>query len=160
MVKSKKVVRSHNKKSNKSSAKKTSKVDEKLNEILNLENKLLVAEKNLEKKEDKELEFEKREESDLEKLEKIEKEIKEEIGEHPLAKITYKDVVKGLVGSFVGLAIHYTFVYGVKVSEELTMTRATLLFPLTFLVGLLFIYATGFRKVKDKELLWFMPIRL
>jgi uncharacterized membrane protein len=135
-------------------------INKKLDKILSVENKLLMVEKDLEKKEDKELAFESKEESDLEKLERIEKEIKNEIGEHPLAKITYKDVVKGLVGSFVGLAIHYTFVYGVKVSEELTMTRATLLFPLTFLVGLLFIYATGFRKVKDKELLWFMPIRL
>ena len=135
-------------------------IDNKLDKILSMENKLMSVEKELEHKEDKELAFEKREESDLEKLERIEQEIKNDIGEHPLAKITYKDVVKGLVGSFIGLAIHYTFVYGVKISEELTMTRATLLFPLTFIVGLLFIYTTGFRKVKDKELLWFMPIRL
>jgi len=135
-------------------------INDKLDKILSMENKLLDVEKSIDEKETKELALEKREESDLEKLERIEQEIKSEIGEHPLAKITYKDVIKGLVGAFVGLAIHYTFVYGVKISEELTMSRATMLFPLTFIIGLMFIYATGFRKVKDKELLWFMPIRL
>ncbi|MGV8171498.1 MAG: hypothetical protein ACP5OA_02270, partial [Candidatus Woesearchaeota archaeon] len=99
-------------------------------------------------------------ESDIEKLEKIEKEIKTKIEEHPLAKVTFKDLTKGMIGAFIGLAIHYTFVYGVKVSEGLTMTRATIMFPLAFFVGLLFIYATGFRKVDDRRLLVYMPIRM
>ena len=101
-----------------------------------------------------------REDSDLQKIEQMESEIKQEVGEHPLAQVSLKDVFKGLIGSFIGLAIHYTFVYGVEISQNLTLLRATLLFPLTFVVGLLFIYATGFRKVKDTRLLMFMPIRL
>ncbi|MGV8086649.1 MAG: DUF2391 family protein [Candidatus Woesearchaeota archaeon] len=159
-------------------------VSKKLDEVLAIENKLLKMEKDVSKKEDKlsaeeqKIEFEekkiendeksiksisgtlKHEESELEKLEKIESEIRREVGSHPLAKVTLKDVAKGLIGAFIGLAIHYTFIYGVEISENLTMTRATIMFPLTFLVGLLFIYATGFRKIEDKKILIYMPIRL
>jgi uncharacterized membrane protein len=162
----------------------TREIDTRLNQIIGMENRLLSEEKNIEKKEDTlskgelliesaETKIEKkenvldnmekdmhREEDDLEKLERLEKEIKHEVGEHPLAQISLKDIAKGLIGAFIGLAIHYTFVYGVEIAANLTMIRATVLFPVTFLVGLLFIYATGFRKIKDKKLLAFMPIRL
>lgn len=121
------------------------------------ENKELSEIKKLEKRIEKK---ESEEEDELKKLERIEKEIKKEIGAHPLTKITSKDVIKGFVGSFIGLVIHYTFIYGVKIAEHITLARATLLFPIAFLVGLLFIYATGFRKVKDPKLLIFMPFRL
>jgi len=141
--------------------------NEKLDEVIALEKKLLKEEKKIEAEEriekdneNKEEKLLEKEESDLERLEKIEMEIKSEVGGHPLAKVTFKDITKGFIGSFIGLAIHYTFVYGVEISEHLTMTRATIMFPLTFLVGLLFIYATGFRKVQDKKLLIYMPIRL
>ncbi len=144
--------------------KNNSSVSGKLDRILSVENQLLNEEKRIEQKEDalsrEEKRIEQKEESDIDKLEKIEKEIKAEVGTHPLAQVTLKDVTKGLIGSFIGLAIHYTFVYGVEISENLTMTRATIMFPLTFLVGLLFIYATGFRKVQDTKLLLYMPLRL
>ena len=103
---------------------------------------------------------EKTEEDELDKLQKIEEDIKKEVGDHPLTRITARDVIKGLVGAFIGLAVHYTFTYGVEISEGLTFLRATLLFPLTFIIGLMFIYATGFRKVSDPKLLIFMPARL
>jgi uncharacterized membrane protein len=172
---SKKIVKSNKHNDSKKGIKPTKKkYKNKLDEILSLEKKLLkeeekiaVEEKRIRQEEsierEKENKIEKileKEESDLEKIEKIEQEIKAEIGGHPLAQVTYKDIVKGLIGAFIGLAIHYTFVYGVKVSETLTMTRAIIMFPLTFLVGLLFIYATGFRKVEDKKLLVYMPLRL
>ncbi len=159
-------------------------VTRKLDEVLKVENKLLQVEKNISRKEDnlakeeKKIELEesrietdennmkdvssilKKEESDLERLEKIETEIKNEVGEHPLAKVTLKDITKGLIGAFIGLSVHYTFTYGVEIAHSLTMTRATIMFPLTFLVGLLFIYATGFRKVEDKRILIYMPLRV
>jgi len=103
---------------------------------------------------------EQKEESELEKLERLETEIKKEVGEHPLTHITSKDIIKGMVGAFIGLAIHYTFTYGVEISHELSFTRASMLFPFTFIVGLLFIYSTGFRKVKDPGILIFIPLRL
>jgi len=166
------------------SKKKKSSVNGKLDRILNVESQLLSEEKRIEQKEndltreEKNIESEEKrietkekdmdqltetlhkEENDIEKLEKMEEEIKSEVGTHPLAQVTLKDVTKGLIGSFIGLAIHYTFVYGVEISQNLTMTRATIMFPLTFLVGLLFIYATGFRKIQDTKLLLYMPIRL
>jgi len=159
-------------------------ISQKLDEVMAIENRLLQVEKDVSKKEDKlsleekriELEEEKietdeksveqisgtlkKEESDLEKLEEIENEIKTEVGGHPLARVTLKDITKGLIGAFIGLSIHYTFTYGVEIAKELTMNRATIMFPLTFLVGLLFIYATGFRKIEDKRILIYMPIRL
>jgi uncharacterized membrane protein len=148
--------------------------DEKLNEVIALEKKLLHEEKRIEgeekgieKKEGVEVveenkveEMLEKEESDMEKLEKIEEQIRSEVGEHPLAKVTFRDITKGMIGAFIGLVIHYTFTYGVEIAGGLTMTRATILFPVAFLVGLLFIYATGFRKVDDKKLLIYMPIRL
>ncbi len=100
------------------------------------------------------------EEDELSKLQKIEQDIKKQVGDHPLTHITLRDIIKGLVGAFVGLAVHYTFTYGVEIADKLTFLRATLLFPVTFIIGLMFIYATGFRKVKDPKLLIFMPARL
>jgi len=159
-------------------------VNNKLDKILNAESMMLREEKNIEKKEDKltreeksieseekRIETEetevgnladtlKKEETDIEKLEKIEEEIKADVGSHPLAQVTLKDITKGLIGAFIGLAIHYTFVYGVEIAQQMTMLRATIMFPLTFVVGILFIYATGFRKVQDTKLLVYMPIRL
>ena len=168
-----------NKKASKSkgSKKKSQSVKQKLDKVLNMENKLMQVEKNVAKKENSLMREEKnvenkekgmdtisetlnREENDLEKLEKIEQEIKTEVGEHPLARVTLKDITKGLIGAFIGLSVHYTFTYGVEIAKELTMTRATIMFPLTFIVGLLFIYATGFRKIEDKKILIYMPIRL
>ncbi len=103
---------------------------------------------------------EKKEEEELLKLKNLEEEIKKEVGDHPLRKIGLKDIIKGLVGAFIGLAVHYTFTYGVEISENLDITRATFLFVLSFFVGLMFIYATGFRKIKDPKILIFMPVRL
>jgi uncharacterized membrane protein len=160
-----------------SKGRKKSDINEKLNKILAVEGKLLREEEKVEgeerrvETEEKKIETEdqdinkieeemKKEESDIEKLEKIEEEIKSEVGEHPLAKVTLKDITKGLIGAFIGLVIHYTFTYGVEIAKNITMARATLLFPIAFLVGLLFIYATGFRKIEDKKLLLYMPLRV
>jgi len=150
--------------------KKKQSMDNKLDSIISAENRLLHEEQTVEREEKKieseEVEIDKlgdtlkKEETDIEKLEKIEEEIKSEVGVHPLAQVTLKDITKGFIGAFIGLAIHYTFVYGVEIAQQMTMMRATIMFPLTFLVGILFIYATGFRKVQDTKLLVYMPIRL
>ncbi|MGV8150440.1 MAG: hypothetical protein ACP5NV_01805 [Candidatus Woesearchaeota archaeon] len=103
---------------------------------------------------------EQEEEEELKKLKQLEEQIKKEVGEHPLKKIGVKDVAKGFIGAFIGLAVHYTFIYGVEISEHIDTTRATFLYLLSFIVGILFIYATGFRKIKDPKILMFMPVRL
>ncbi|MEM4637619.1 MAG: DUF2391 family protein [Candidatus Woesearchaeota archaeon] len=157
-------------------------INKKLDYIIRTQKKILYEEKTLEKEEKDVFNIEKniskKEESEIESLEKnfkltekeqeksllelknIEEEIKKEFGEHPLKKIGWRDIVKGAVGAFIGLVVHYTFFYGIKISENLDLTRASLLFVLSFFIGILFIYTTGFRKVKDPKILMFIPLRL
>lgn len=187
MIMAKKTVKKNSAKRNssKKNSLKRNNIDVKLDQVISNQKKLLKEEKKIEKeesalekeekknelgelRENKKLEHiekemlskENKEEEELLKLKSLEEEIKKEVGEHPLRKIGLKDVVKGLVGAFIGLAVHYTFTYGVEISEGLDMTRATFLFILAFFVGLMFIYATGFRKIKDPKILVFMPVRL
>lgn len=103
---------------------------------------------------------EERELEELKKLEELEKAIHKQLEPHPLRKITYRDVVQGMIGSFIGVLAHYTFVYGVKVAHELTLTRAIMLFPVSYIVGGLFMYVAGFRRVQYVRILRFLPLRL
>lgn len=173
--------KSAKRKVSKSSKYDKSSINKKLDQVLNMESNILNEEKLVENQEEilnqneqkissesvllENLEKQtealgEKEENDLAKLEKLEEEIKIDVGSHPLIKITWRDVIKGLVGAFVGLAVHYTFTYGVEISERLTVTRASFLYLLSFVVGLMFIYATGFRKIEDPKILMFMPVRL
>ncbi|MFA6089574.1 MAG: DUF2391 family protein, partial [Candidatus Woesearchaeota archaeon] len=104
--------------------------------------------------------FEKKQAEELKKLEELEKEIEKHIEPHPLLKVGFHDVIRGSLGALAGVVIHYTFVYGVKVAEQLTIFRASMLFVLCFLVGFVFLYVTGFRKVHDRKVMFFMPVRL
>ena len=173
------------KKTKKKVVKKVTSVNDKLNQIIALQKRLLKEEgvvekeeeqlekiervtefeaqnenRNINKLESEILSGEKKEEDELSKLEALEREIKSEVGEHPLSRITLKGILKGLVGAFVGLAVHYTFTYGVEISESLTTGRAAFLYLLSFIVGIVFIYFTGFRKIKDPKILMFIPVRL
>src|SRR3989344_5732800 len=129
--------------------------------------KILGKESEILKKEDQELrgtrnveDLEKKQLEELKKLEELEQEIEKHLEPHPLLKVGVRDVVRGSVGALAGIVLHYTFVYGVKVAENLTTLRATILFVLTFLIGFTFLYVTGFRKIQDKKILLFMPVRL
>jgi len=110
--------------------------------------------------EQKELEGQASETKELEKLEALEKEIKSEVMPHPLTKVTLKDFVKGIIGAFVGVVVHFTFIYGVKIAEYITITRATFLLFFTLFIGAGFLYGTGFRNIKDKSVIWLLPYRL
>ena len=111
------------------------------------------------KRSEKISEVEGKELEQLAKLEEFEREIKKAVGRHPLTKITIKDIEKGTVGAFFGIAAHYTFVYGVKVAQQIDMIRATIIFILAYLVGAVFLYLTGYRKLKIKTYA-FLPRRL
>ncbi len=102
---------------------------------------------------------EREEAAELKELAKVEAKL-EQVAAHPLRTITYKDVAKGAVGAFIGTVAHYTFLYGVKIAHEIDVFRATLLYPLAFIIGSIFIYIAGFRKIKDPRIVWFLPIRL
>ena len=96
----------------------------------------------------------------LSQLEKYEEELIKEVGEHPLKEITYRDVAKGTVGAVIGVVAHYTFVYGIKVAATIDVTRATLLFPISYAFGGIFMYLTGFRRIRDPKIMSFLPVRL
>ncbi len=132
----------------------------KLDRVLRNQERLLRTEQDVEREEHEELRGEARAEQELKKLERLEQEIERQVEPHPLRRITTKDVARGAIGAFVGTVAHYTFIYGIKAAELITVARAALLFPLSLLVGGVFLYATGFRKVQDPKLLWFLPVRL
>lgn len=134
-----------------------SELDKKLNKVIKNQSVLLKGQSKLERLE-KQIESE--EEEELKRLKSIRKEIEEELGPHPLTKITSRDIAKGVVGSFIGIVAHFTFFYGIKVAHWLTMTRAALLYPLSLVIGGVFMYATGFRKVKGVRVMKFLPVRL
>ncbi|MBI2574443.1 DUF2391 family protein [Candidatus Woesearchaeota archaeon] len=151
-----------------------SSISEKLDEVLSGQKKLLEEEVRLAKEElggeKKGVEIEEKEErleqlgekelSEIEKLEKIEKEVQKQVKQHPLTKVTLKDIYRGSLGAFIGIVLHYTVLYGVKIAESITMGRATIIYFLSFVVGMVFLYVTGFRKVKNSDAIKFLPVRM
>ena len=149
-------------------------ISRKLDELLAGQREISREEKEVEKEEEElkrvgELELaeegkvkrlEEKELTELEKIERLERELKKGVATHPLKRITYKDVARGIIGSFFGAVAHYTFIYGLKVAELITFNRATILFALSFIIGLIFLYVTGFRKIKEGKILIFLPVRL
>jgi uncharacterized membrane protein len=144
-----------------------SEINRKLDLILKEEKVIEREEKSLERAEKEEIAEEKLIEQDeekelsaIQKLEKLEEEVKQEVVPHPLKTVTYKDLARGSIGALFGSVAHYTFLYGIEVAEKITFFKATLLFVLSLIVGALFLYATGFRKIKDPKVMVFFPLRL
>lgn len=135
-------------------------VNRKLDRILKYHKTLEKTTKEISEDEAEELQREEQTLEELKKLEALEREVAEQVKTHPLKKITYKDVARGMVGAFFGAVAHYTFVYGIKVAHDITIVRATILFPLSFIIGAIFLYVAGFRKIQDKKIMWFLPVRL
>ncbi len=135
-------------------------INTKLDEVLKNQKKLLSEEKELESEEKEIIREEKKELNALEQLKKLEEEIRKDVGPHPLKRFTTQDAARGVIGAFFGSVAHYTFIYGMKVAESIDVYRAGLLYLLSFVIGGVFLYATGFRKIKDPKLLKFLPMRL
>jgi uncharacterized membrane protein len=154
----------------KSVRKKTSKkidlntLDKKLDKLIQMEAKDLKGDeeiKELEKEEIKEQEeVEDLEEKQLKELEKLEKDLKEEIKGHPLRNITQKDIGKGLIGAFAAVVSHFVFLEGAHVGEKLSNWWTLGLYVVALLLGAIMLYVAGFRSIKDKNIIYFMPIRL
>jgi uncharacterized membrane protein len=136
-----------------------SEINRKLNKLLKEQESLHKEHSTIKKTGRKIAKAESAELSGLEKLKLIQKEISRTIEPHPLRKITLRDIAQGTIGAFFGVLAHFTFFYGVKVAHQLSLTRAILLFPLSLVIGSVFLYATGFRKVPRKYL-WYLPVRL
>lgn len=100
-------------------------------------------------------------EQEITKLNELENELKKEVKEqHPLTKITYNDITKGSLGAIVGIVLHYTILKGVELAQALDMARAIIIYPISFIIGLVFLYVTGFRKVKQRKVMLFLPVRI
>ncbi len=149
-------------------------INKKLDKLLGLEKKELIEEERISKLELLQLDELKQGEEriskiekqgnsvidEIEKLEDAEKKIREKIGTHPLKKISYRDAGKSMVGAFVGMLSHFAVLEGVKLSEEITLSRASFLYFVSLLIAILVLYYTGFRKIKDKKLLSLLPLRV
>jgi uncharacterized membrane protein len=120
--------------------------------LLLLEEKGILEESTIEKKEDDALE-------ELKKIESLEQDIKEGLKESPLKRITYKDITKGIIGAFFGVVGHFAFAKGPELAETFSFFRSTLLFIVSFVIILLFLYFSGFKSVNDKLFLKFFPLR-
>lgn len=101
---------------------------------------------------------EEKEDEQLEELDKLEESINKKTKSSPLKKITYHDITKGFVGAFAGIVGHFAFMEGTHIAEHFTVLRASLIIIFSFLMLILFIYFTGFRKVEfvSKK---FIPLR-
>ena len=95
---------------------------------------------------------------EMEELKNIEREMKS-TKSHPLAKVTYKDIIRGSIGAIFGIVGHFAFFYGVEIAEHISILRATFLYLLSLVVCILFMYYSGFRKVKEIKIIRFIPIR-
>lgn len=76
-----------------------------------------------------------------------------------LKKVTYKDVIKAVIGAFFGIMGHFAFAKGVDLAQDYSYFRATLLFITSFIILVLFIYYTGFREVKPQFFMRLFPVR-
>jgi len=142
-------------------------IHRKLDEILKLEKLQVKLEKQFKEieqeqvKEEQELKsLERREIKDLKDIETLEKEIRAKVTKKPLGKITYKDLGKATIGAFIGLVSHFTILEGAEIAEAFSTTKATSFLILSYIVGMIILYYTGFRKVKTKKFLAILPLRL
>jgi uncharacterized membrane protein len=180
-VDKKKFTQQFNKNSNVSSAdKKLDLILQKINSIEKTQKNILFKENKLQKEEEEllqdeqesiklektEISEEKKMESnekdefdELKKIESLEQNIKENLKDSPLKRITYRDVTKGIIGAFFGIVGHFAFVEGTHLSTEFSFIRSTLLLVTSFVIILLFLYFSGFRKVNDEFVFEFLPIR-
>lgn len=152
---------------------KKSSTEKKLDEILKLQKKILREEKSISKTEQEVLKLEKEELkgekeilakedeelATLKRIEELEKKISKDTKGRALRKITYRDITKGIIGSFFGIVGHFAFAKGVGLSQEFSFLRSTTLFITSFIIIVLFLYFAGFRKVDDEMLFKFLPVR-
>ena len=97
--------------------------------------------------------------SELKRIGELEKTIEKDVAESPLKKITKRDITKGVIGAFFGVVGHFAFVEGVHVAEHFSLLRSIMLLVTAFIILVVFLYFTGFRKVDDDFVFKILPIR-
>lgn len=121
--------------------------------ISRFEKKIIEEDKKIEAGEEAEL-------AELQKLEELERKLERDIHVSPLKKVTLRDFSKSMIGAFFGVLGHFAFYYGVNISENISVMRATMLYIVAFIVGFLFLYYAGFKNVRRSTIFYFMPLRL
>lgn len=97
---------------------------------------------------------------ELKELESLKKEIRKDVGGHPLTRITRADVVRSIIGALIGTVGHFAFFYGVEIADKISVVRASFLYIISLIVCFFFMYYSGFRKVKEIRIFRFIPIRV
>lgn len=85
---------------------------------------------------------------EMRRLEELEEAIAKDVAPHPLARITYRDITKGIIGAFFGIVGHFAFFYGEKLAHDITAGRATALLGTSLVLLVMFIYFSGYRVIK------------
>lgn len=135
-------------------------INEKLNKILKNQ-KTLKSEEKEELTEEKTVEKEESAITSEEgKLLKKESALEKSLRRKTLKKLTLHDLDKGIIGAFMGTIGHFAFFEGKHISEQMSFGRATSLYIFAYLVGILFMYFSGFRKVKEERLIHLIPARV
>lgn len=132
--------------------KRLDKIDKKLRALPKLEQKIFEEEEKIESEEETEI-------AELKKLEDLEKELESEVRVNPLKKVGLHDLTKSIIGAFFGVLGHFSFFYGVKLAEGISMGRATFLYVVAFVIGFFLLYQSGFRKI-DKKYWNYIPTRI
>lgn len=104
--------------------------------------------------------IEEMESKELKELESLKKEIRKDVGAHPLTRITRADVVRSIIGALIGTVGHFAFFYGVEIADKISVVRASFLYVISLVVCFFFMYYSGFRKVKEIRIFRFIPIRV
>ncbi len=97
------------------------------------------------------LEAEEKEFDEMKRLEELEREILSDVSPKPLARITYHDITKGIIGAFFGIVGHFAFFYGSRIAETINLLRAHALLITSLIILILFLYFSGFRKTKKEH---------
>jgi len=119
-------------------------------------------EKREEKIEQKEVQIAKEEKKivkEAQKVEGIERKIEKEVASKPLTNFSMKDLNKGIVGAFIGVVAHFGFIYGSVIADKITTIRALMLLIFSYLLIVILMYETGYRDIKEKRLMGFLPKR-
>ncbi|MBI4452864.1 DUF2391 family protein [Candidatus Woesearchaeota archaeon] len=133
-----------------------------LSEEKKVEHKVEEVEKKEEQIERKEVQIAKEEkklEKETQKVEGLEKKIEKEVSQKPLTYFNFKDLNKGIIGAFIGVVAHFSFIYGSVIAKEITNFRAALLLVFSYLLIVILMYETGYRDIKEKRLLGVLPKR-
>ena len=113
----------------------------------------------IEEKEESIMKEEKKIERETKNVEKLEHEIKKEVSAKPLTHLSIRDVNKGIIGAFIGVVAHFAFLYGKEIAKNISITRATLLIIISYILILVLMYETGYREIRERKLAGALPLR-